>query len=655
MTVSEHLMVLQSTGTNKDDKEDVAWTKWNMDNDESLKDKNAERSGNGVPKRQLQAGQDYGLSIVVRMDKGSQLCPLTDGKGLMLSIQNPAEQPQIRRYGFLVQPNHETTVQLTTNLVKSTDKMEGMEVAERKCYLNTDYGEFSKSKFEYFKYTEGNCQEACFAHAIQENCKCIPLSLSAGNKSVVICGPEMEQCIRENKIKIVATGFSEKTCKLKCYPECNRVSYIAERSSVPYDDFVDETAKKNLGIPEDEEFTTIHVYQKYDDIDTEEAQGLRIFIIFIGTIGGILGLTSGFNLMTPFNLAKGILHIVLSYLMKIPGFKKFYESIFGPFSEITASENVDPSATPPIPESPLSEHDDHANDNDAANGSEQPGGENETTNNDDDTTSQVQQDPVVPFDAPTPSPPRSAHRRQISSAPAAGRSGSGRFPSFKRMLNSIRRRKTLDSGDDPRDMIPLVPLVRSETTSTIVPPATPSPGFEMEELGPLESEVLPPIKKDSASGSSSPDADNDLTPPPKPRKPMAPWTLKRYSWRKKVKPINDPTTSESSTTPAALLPMIDDAPAPEPIIPERQQLEEVVIVPRTAPPSPVLFIPPVPATLHDSQIPPQAVEGAEEGSSTSSDEIVPLPTPRYKFPSPPRTPKISSSSSADSIDWDEYL
>ncbi|XP_035704187.1 pickpocket protein 28-like [Folsomia candida] len=415
-------MVLQSTGSNKDNNEDVAWTKWNMDNDESLKDKNAERNGNGVPKRQLQAGQDYGLSIVVRMDKGSQLCPLTDGKGLMLSIQNPAEQPQIRRYGFLVQPNHETTVQLTTNLVKSTDKMEGMKVAERKCYLNTDYGEFSKSEFEYSKYTEGNCQEACFAFAIQITCECVPLSLSAGNKSVVICGPEKEQCIRDTKNNVVATGFSEKTCKLKCYPECNRVSYIAERSSVPYDDFVDETARRNLGISEDEEFTTIHVYQKYDDIDTEEAQGLRIFIIFIGTIGGILGLTSGFNLMTPFNLAEGILHIVLSYLMKIPGFKKFYESIFGPFSEITASENDDANATPPSPESPQSEHDDHANDNDA-NGSGQPGGENETTNNDDDTANQVRQDPIVPFDAITPVsyPWTSTPRRQISSAPAAGR------------------------------------------------------------------------------------------------------------------------------------------------------------------------------------------------------------------------------------------
>ncbi|XP_035712895.1 rho GTPase-activating protein gacO-like [Folsomia candida] len=227
------------------------------------------------------------------------------------------------------------------------------------------------------------------------------------------------------------------------------------------------------------------------------------------------------------------------------------------------------------------------------------------------------------------------------------------------MLNSIRRRKTLDSGDDPRDMIPLVPLVRSETTTTIVPPATPSPlrgemGDEVEELGPLESEVLPPTKRDSASGSSSPDAANDLTPPPKPRKPMAPWTLKRYSWRKKVKPINDSTTSESSTTPAALLPVIDPASAAEPVIPERQQLEEVVIVPRAAPPAPVLFIPPVPATLLDSQVPPQAVERAEEEASTSG-EIVPLPTRRYKFPSPPRTPKISSSSSADSIDWDEYL
>ncbi|OXA59904.1 hypothetical protein Fcan01_04114 [Folsomia candida] len=225
------------------------------------------------------------------------------------------------------------------------------------------------------------------------------------------------------------------------------------------------------------------------------------------------------------------------------------------------------------------------------------------------------------------------------------------------MLNSIRRRKTLDSGDDPRDMIPLVPLVRSETTSTIVPPATPSPGGEMgeevEELGPLESEVLPPMKRES--GSSSSDADHDATPPLKPRKPMAPWTLKRYSWRKKVKPVNDPTTSASSTTPAALLPAIDPASAAEPIIPERQQLEEVVIVPRTAPPSPVLFIPPVPATLLYSQIPPQPVEGAEEGSSTSSGEIVPVPTPRNKLPSPPRTPKISSSSSSDFIDWDEYL
>ncbi|OXA60393.1 hypothetical protein Fcan01_04037 [Folsomia candida] len=216
------------------------------------------------------------------------------------------------------------------------------------------------------------------------------------------------------------------------------------------------------------------------------------------------------------------------------------------------------------------------------------------------------------------------------------------------MLNSIRRRKTLDSGDDPRDMIPLVPLVRSETTSTIVPPATPG---DKEELGPLESEVLPPIKRDSGSSSSS--ADNDATPPPKPMriKPMAPWFLKQYSWRKKVKPTNDPTATASSTTPAALLPMINPASAAEPIIPERQQLEEVVIVPRTAPPSPVLFIPPVPAIY--SQVSPQAVERAEEGSSTSG-EIAPLPTPRNKLPSPPRTPKISSSSS-DSIDWDEYL
>ncbi|XP_035712896.1 pickpocket protein 28-like [Folsomia candida] len=236
-------LVLASKGSTKD-KDDAEWTKWNMD-------KKLGRNATVVPKRQLQAGQNYGLSIVVRMNKEPQLCPLSDGNGLMLSIQNPAEQPQIQRYGFLVQPNHETRVQLTTNLVKSTPKMKGMKVAERKCYLNDDFGkggEFQDLDFKYSKYTEGNCQEACFAHAIQTNCFCVPLSLSAGNKSVAICGPEKEKCILDHKNNVVAKGFPKKICQLKCYPECNRVSYSAETSSVPYHDFVDEKAKKNLNI-----------------------------------------------------------------------------------------------------------------------------------------------------------------------------------------------------------------------------------------------------------------------------------------------------------------------------------------------------------------------------------------------------------------------
>ncbi|OXA60399.1 Pickpocket protein 28 [Folsomia candida] len=362
-------LVLASKGSNKD-KDDAEWEKWNMDNDESLKDKDAKRNGNGVPKRQLQAGQDYGLSIVVRMGKEPQLCPLSDGNGLMLSIQNPAEQPQIRRYGFLVRPNHETTVQLTTNLVKSTANMEGMKVADRKCYFNDDFAkgeETHKPKFEYSKYTEGNCQEACFALVIQKMCECVPLSLS------VSLSVDPKRSNASEKLKVRQMNANDN----------------------PYQ-------------KEEEEFTTIHVYQKYDDINTEEAQNLRMFIIFVGTIGGILGLTSGFNLMTPFNLAEGLLHIVLSYLKHIPCFKKFYESIFGPYPE---DANLDANAIPPIPDSPpQSDHPDE----DDTNNSGQPGGENDTVNGEDDTvsTSQVRQDPVVPFDAATPSlPPRSAHRQ----------------------------------------------------------------------------------------------------------------------------------------------------------------------------------------------------------------------------------------------------
>lgn len=81
--------MVKASGSKNRENDDEAWRKWNLDEDPLLffkgedKDK-AVRPALSVPNRQRQAGQENGLSIVVRMDKQKQVCPLTDGNALMV-------------------------------------------------------------------------------------------------------------------------------------------------------------------------------------------------------------------------------------------------------------------------------------------------------------------------------------------------------------------------------------------------------------------------------------------------------------------------------------------------------------------------------------------------------------------------------------------
>jgi hypothetical protein len=74
--------ILHQYGSTKNPEEIAAWENYNIDKDLLLNNNKQEKiASNAFPKRQRIAGRDFGLSLIIQMDKKPQACPILSSKG----------------------------------------------------------------------------------------------------------------------------------------------------------------------------------------------------------------------------------------------------------------------------------------------------------------------------------------------------------------------------------------------------------------------------------------------------------------------------------------------------------------------------------------------------------------------------------------------
>ncbi|XP_063230511.1 pickpocket protein 28-like [Bacillus rossius redtenbacheri] len=274
-----------------------------------------------VPYRPRGAGAHLGLTVVLDVQDHEYFCSSSSSIGFKMMVHNPAENPKMNMFAFLVEPGKESRIVVRPTISGALPELRLMAPENRACAFSDE------QHLKYYKtYTQRNCALECEANFTLEQCQCVSYYMPKSAKTP-ICGTWKEACA-DNARKIMEIHLEDKNAntsdiflehenkpRCNCIPGCNELGYSTYLTSSqiykpnkllvtdPNNQLSIINSAKQLQFFFRENIAIVHLYFMESHFLNFQKGELFGFIDFLSSTGGLLGLFMGFSFLSAVEVA----------------------------------------------------------------------------------------------------------------------------------------------------------------------------------------------------------------------------------------------------------------------------------------------------------------------------------------------------------------
>ncbi|XP_054729239.1 pickpocket protein 28-like [Anastrepha obliqua] len=228
-----------------------------------------------IPMPAAGTGESLGLSITLDVERNFYYCSSSNSVGFKVLLHNPLEFPNMREFGLLLSPGHETQLRVQTFKTESERHLRAIKKNSRACLFQDE------------------------------------LSLLIYRTNESICSIYESKCVKRILLQYSLSN-NGKGCSDICWPNCFDLSFQPDFFSTPLShsgfQISNQVIKKINSSYAEQNIAVLNVYFKeiwYRSSKKAEYVGITEFM---SNLGGIIGLFFGFSFIS---LAEFIFYLLL--------------------------------------------------------------------------------------------------------------------------------------------------------------------------------------------------------------------------------------------------------------------------------------------------------------------------------------------------------
>ncbi|KAL1502784.1 hypothetical protein ABEB36_007881 [Hypothenemus hampei] len=239
------------------------------------------------------SGATNGLDVdlYVNNDFNDPFCrPFWTLQGFKVILHTPSSVPRLSQEHLYLPISKLLIGAIKPIVINTSEKVKNFSPEKRNCYFENE------SPLKYFRnYTQNNCELDCLARYTLYWCDCVAFYMPMDNITA-ICGSVDQGCMQEAEEKMLKNELiikqnhtdNEKPPQCPCLPCCSDLNYEVETSSIKYD--TEEPGNRS--------HSKLVIYFKGNHFMASNRPELYGITDFIGNFGGLLGLFTGFSILS---------------------------------------------------------------------------------------------------------------------------------------------------------------------------------------------------------------------------------------------------------------------------------------------------------------------------------------------------------------------
>ncbi|XP_074030675.1 pickpocket protein 28-like [Leptinotarsa decemlineata] len=286
--------------------QNLRFTNWTNDNGYSKV-----IGANAYPYRAFLAGADSALEIyLLQIEEDLDYLCAKDTQGFKLRLGRTAytSHRASAEIKFISVPwDSSVQVMVHPKMMTTSKEVKKFKPKDRLCYFSDE------KPLKYFKiYNPENCGLECLTNYTLKMCDCVDFYMPRDN-SRKICGNSKMKCVKRSlhimkayELTSLLNGIFDVDSTCNCMPLCTEISYDVETSSTvfPWKEQLQaertltqlvETYELNVS---DFHLSKLSVFFKTDQFLTSQRNELYGPFDFLANFGGLLGLFTGFSLLS---------------------------------------------------------------------------------------------------------------------------------------------------------------------------------------------------------------------------------------------------------------------------------------------------------------------------------------------------------------------
>ncbi|XP_018572877.1 pickpocket protein 28-like [Anoplophora glabripennis] len=296
-------------------------SKWNID------DGYLDANVTTFPRRALFSGADNALEIMLPQtaENIDYLC-VRDVQGYSFTLHTPHTIPNPKKQFYIIPFDTSVVAVVQPRMMTTSQGVKDYDPFDRKCYLARE------RPLKFFKiYSPENCRLECLANHTLKSCGCVNFFMPRDNETS-ICSNNKYNCMKKSErrmMKLELSNIMNMTLKkghdiyCNCMPLCTDLSYDTEQSHTVWD-WDEQLRVFQAGMPKKMrkymKMSKLSVFFKLEHFWTTERNELYGPTDFLANFGGLLGLFTGFSLLS---LVEIIYFLTLRIFCNIKKYKEW--------------------------------------------------------------------------------------------------------------------------------------------------------------------------------------------------------------------------------------------------------------------------------------------------------------------------------------------
>ncbi|XP_057659148.1 pickpocket protein 28-like isoform X4 [Diorhabda carinulata] len=267
---------------------------WNMENGYSTK------AVKTYPQRALRTGAKNALYLIFKVHiSNKEFECAQDESGYRVTVHSPSNLPDVADNHISVPLSNRVLAVITPRIIQTSSSVRRFQVTARDCYFESE----KKLKF-FHKYSQQNCLLECKSNYTLIQCGCVGIHMPK-EQGTPLCLLQEQYCIERaedlfslNNEDLEVTEGLHKQTGCNCKPACNEITYDSELSyNTAFFDIMNKSLKAELDF-EHHQYSTLLLYFKKSNVETKERRELYGFSDLISNFGGLIGLFTGFSILS---------------------------------------------------------------------------------------------------------------------------------------------------------------------------------------------------------------------------------------------------------------------------------------------------------------------------------------------------------------------